>query len=180
VPFVQAGDQDGSQHRESRPAKSPSGAIDVRQSFAPGAEQQNAQHSIAEDVPALADVEVQMLEVPVVHPKQEMQQRIKHAAGVVGRGEVRRFNGDDDQPQDCGDPGLQNPVAVGAQAGVESVVGKSPLLAKDARKGASGFEKEARRFLFDGIVGSLASDHDVMDVAFAQAGPTDAHEARLL
>src|SRR3981081_945015 len=38
----------------------------------------------------------------------------------------------------------------------------------------------ALRTLLDRIVGSLASDHDVVHVTLAQARSADAHEARLL
>src|SRR5579859_4907775 len=40
-------------------------------------------------------------------------------------------------------------------------------------------QKRASRS-FDMIIGSLAGDDDVVDVAFAQAGAGDAHESRLL
>lgn len=69
MPFVEACDQRGSQHRQNRPAQSPLCAHHDRQSFAPGAEQQNAQQAVTENVSALADEEVPMLEVGVVHPQ---------------------------------------------------------------------------------------------------------------
>src|SRR5579862_5395930 len=34
--------------------------------------------------------------------------------------------------------------------------------------------------LFNGIVGGFPGDHDIVDVAFAEAGAADAHEAGLL
>ena len=57
-----------------------------------------------------------------------MQQGIENAAGVVG-GEIRaRLDGDDDQPQDGGDPGFQNMVTVGLKrVGAQS---RDPTLRK--------------------------------------------------
>src|SRR3984957_13501486 len=129
---------------------------------------------------ALAKVEVKVFEAPEVHPEQKRQQRVEESAGIVGGGEIGRFDGDDDQPQGCGDPSFQNTVPVRTQAGLMLVAGQSSLLAKEARNGAPKFEKTTRRFLLNRIVGSLGGDHHVGYVAFAQAGAADADEARLL
>src|SRR5271169_6333737 len=58
------------------------------------------------------------------------------------------------------------------------VVGNPPF-AKNAKDGALSFAV-TRPLLFDGIVWGLAGDHDVVHVAFAQAGAADADEARFL
>src|SRR6266567_5187903 len=78
-------------------------------------------------------------------------------------------------------------VAIGGQSSGRPGVRKSPPFAKNTKDGAPsfflppGFLAPGRRpFLLDGIVGGLASDHDVVDVAFAEAGATDAYEARFL
>ena len=49
---------------------------------------------------------------------------------------------------------------------------------RDNRQDAGAAWNAAR--LFDGIVGSLARDHYIVNVALAQTGATDADEARLL
>jgi hypothetical protein len=73
-----------------------------------------------------------------------MQHGKKKAAGVVG-GEISgRLNANHDQPQNCGDPGFEDLVAIGAQVSAEPIVTKFPpfdklragFLAKDARNGA--------------------------------------------
>ena len=82
---------------------------------APGAEKQEAQYAVADDVAGLANEEVPVLEVVPVHAEKEMQDGIENPAGVVG-GEISGgFDGDDDQPQNRGDPSLQNIVAIGVQ-----------------------------------------------------------------
>ena len=55
------------------------------------------------------------LEVSRVDTKEEMKQRVQDVAGVLS-GEVgRRFNGDNDQPQDGCDPSLKKVLPVGVQ-----------------------------------------------------------------
>src|ERR1700674_5740260 len=73
VPFVQTGNHGGAQHREGRPPKSPPSTIDDRQCFPPGAKQQDAQHAVAEDVSAFANVKVPVFKVGAVHPEEKMQ-----------------------------------------------------------------------------------------------------------
>lgn len=163
MPLVKTGYQRGSKHRDARPPRRPLWISECRQSFAPRAEQENAQQSVAEDVAALADVEMPVLEAIPVHPEEKMQYGIKDAAGVVS-GEIRsRFNGNDDQPQHGGDPGLENMVTVGGQASAAPAIPEFPTL-----------------LLLDRIIRSLAGDHDIVYVALAQAGAADAHEARFL
>ena len=104
MPFVQTRHERGSEDCQGGPAQRPLGIVDRGQSFAPRAEQQNAQQSVAENMTAFANVEVPLLEVGVVDAKEKMQQGIEESAGVVGREPRGRFDGDDDQPQNCGDP----------------------------------------------------------------------------
>lgn len=116
VPFVQARYQGGSEHCDVGPAQSPSRATGDRQRLTPGAEEQEAEQAVPEDVAAFANEEVPAQEVRPVQAEQEMQQRIEKPAGVVS-GEPRGgLDGDDDQPQDRRDPGFENLMTIGVQA----------------------------------------------------------------
>ena len=90
-----------------------------------------------------------------LQPKKEVQQRVENSAGVFGRGEVRGLTHDDAEPQDRRDPGLQQMLLGRVQARLSR-----PLLHR--------------------IIRRLASDHHIVHVALAQAGPADAHKSRLL
>jgi len=103
-------------------------------------------------MPALANEEVPVFEVGQIHAEKEMQNRIKNPAGVMRRQHRRGFDGDDDEPKNRRDPCLEKMLPLRVQT----------------------------RALLDGIVGSLAGDHDIMHVAFAQSCAADAHEASLL
>ena len=131
---------------------------------------------------AFAKEKVYGLELFPIDAEQIMQQGKKEAAGVVG-GKIRgRLNANYDQPQDGGDPGFEDLVAIGGQTREGPAVPEFPPFAKNAKDGAPTFSSPPSRLtrLFDGIVGGLAGDHDVVDVAFAQAGAADADEARFL
>ena len=94
----------------------------------------------------------------LVDPEQEVHDRIQKTTGVLRRKIGRRFYGDDDEPEDQCDPGFQDLVAVAGQRD-RSVV--SPLAAKvAARMGHAAL-------LFNSVVGSLARDHDIVDMALA-------------
>src|SRR5579863_172509 len=179
MPLVKTGHQSGPEHGDTRPAESPFCVAHDRQRFAPGAEQQDAEQSVTEYVAALADVDVPVLEAGVIQAEQEMQNGIENAAGVVG-GKVRAgLNGNDDQPQDGGDPGFENVVTVGGHADLEPKVPRFPPFAKCAKGGAPSFVL-VNGTLLDGIVRGLAGDHYIVNVAFAEAGAADADEARFL
>lgn len=175
VPFIQARDQGGAHDCNGRPAWSPWAAIHAGKSFPPGTKQQDAEERVSEDVSALAQESMPRFEAGVVNPKQKVQHRVKEAAGVLRRQIGRRLDGDDDEPQDQGDPGLQNMVAGVFQLCRESASGLNTgaRRPRDSRRAAGAT-------LFDGIVGSFARDHDVVYVALTQAGPADAYESRLL
>src|ERR1700693_4019639 len=129
-----------------------------------------------------------------------MQQRIENAAGVLGREHGAGFNGNKDQPEDRGNPGLQKIALVGVQAAEHrwrEAARRTMRIETAAPKG--GVEKESatpcleacpdtnleacpdtKLALFDAIVGGLAGDHYVVDVALAESGAADADEARFL
>ena len=107
VPLVETGHQRGPQHCDIPPAEGPLGISEGGQGFSPRAEQKNAEQAVAEDVSALAHVEVPVLEVLRIDmPNRKCSSGIEKAAGVVGGEICGRFDRDDDQPQDCGDPGF--------------------------------------------------------------------------
>lgn len=161
MPLVETGNECGSEKRDGCPTRGPFHVAHGRQSGAPGAEEQDAQNCITHNVAGLADVEVPMVKLLPVQSKEKMQKGIENPAGVM-RGEQRAgFNGDDDQPQDRGDPGFQKFVAVVAQA-------------------RSGSWTKIATVLFDAIVGRLTGNHHIVDVALAKSGAADANEACFL
>lgn len=109
----------------------------------------------------------------VIDAEQKMQQRIKEAAGLL-RGEIRRrFDRDNDQPQDQRDPGFQCIVATGFQFVQRAPASRTKSL-QEIRK------REAEAELFNGIVRGFARNHDIVNVALAQSGAADANETRFL
>ena len=114
MPFIEAGDQESPEHCEACPTNGPLARL-RRQSFSPGAEQEETQQGVTDDVTGLAQKVMPGLEMGRVDAEEEMKNRIQNMAGVLS-GEVGRgFNGDDDQPEDSGDPRLEKVLPVGAQ-----------------------------------------------------------------
>ena len=106
VPFVQARDQGGSEHCNASPSQSPLRIAARRQRLPPRSKKENTQQAVADDVPSFTDVEVPRFESGTINAKEKMNDRIKEPTGVV-RGEIRRrFDRNDDQPENCGDPGF--------------------------------------------------------------------------
>ncbi len=93
-----------------------------------------------------------MMKLFPVQTKKKMQNGVQNAAGVAGRQHGAGFDGNDDKPQDRCEPRLQKILLVRIQ----------------------------ERGLLDAIIRSLACDHNVVNVALAQAGTADAHEACFL
>ncbi len=108
MPLVEAGYDCRSENRDHRPAQSPPNIVHCGQGRMPGAEKKNAQNAITDDVAGLANVEMPEFEARPIHAKKKMQDRIKDPAGVMRREPRGRFNGDHDEPQNRGDPCLQN------------------------------------------------------------------------
>ena len=78
------------------------------------------------------DENVIRLKSGLVDPKQKVQSRIEKVASIL-RGEIgRRFDRDNDEPEDQGDPGFQDLVAIGRQAGQVNAVQSLP---KTTRQG---------------------------------------------
>jgi hypothetical protein len=152
VPLVEAGDESSAQNRDGRPTRRPLHIAHRGQGGAPRAEKQNAQRAIADDMSCLANEEVPVFKVLPVQAEEEMQHGIENAASVMGRKQCAGFDGNDDQPENGGDPRLENFMSIGAQ--------------------------EAG--LLDAIVGGLAGNHYVVDMALPESGAADADEARFL
>ena len=133
MPLVEAGDEGGSEEGDDRPTDGPSRVSQGRKGLSPGAEKEDAEQAVTEDVSALANVEVPGLEVRQVHAEEIMQQGEEDAAGGVGGEIFRRLNSDDDQPQDGGDPGFESFVAVGGQASGAPAVPEFPPFAENAK-----------------------------------------------
>jgi len=114
MPFVEAGDQESPEHCEACPTNGPLARL-RRQSFSPGAEQEETQQGVTDDVAGLAQKVMPGLEVGRVDAEEEMKNWIQDMAGVLS-GEVGRgFDSNDDQPEDSGDPCLEKVLPVGAQ-----------------------------------------------------------------
>jgi hypothetical protein len=152
VPLIKAGHESRHQHRDAGPSHRPSRISRSREGFAPRTKRENAQDAVADHVSTFANVEVPNFETLPVHAKKIVEHWIEDPAGIAGGEQRGGLDGDDNQPQDRGDPGFEKIVPSGGQS----------------------------RALLDGIVGSLAGDHNVMDVALAESSAADAHEARFL
>src|ERR1700730_17653470 len=93
-----------------------------------------------------ANVKVPVGEVEAVPPDKEVQHRIQNPAVIFGGKQCARFNGDDDQPYNGGDPSAQDSMLAGDQArgcrrwrqrkirielpAPKDRIGKTPLLAR--------------------------------------------------
>jgi len=135
------------------------------------------------------------LKLRIVDAEQKMEDRIEYPAGLLRREISRRFNGDHDEPENQGNPGFQDMIAITAQTSripwgdligsfvqfpsLGCICGRN-LSTKRPVLYTSLLARDDSRSLFDGIVGGFAGDHDVVHMAFAQAGATDADETRLL
>ena len=174
MPFIEAGYDRGSKHSGGRPTWSPFRPVLRRQRFAPRTKQKDAQQSVTEDVSALAHEEVEVFKARVGNAEKIMQYRIQKSTGIMRREPGGRFDRNDDEPQDRGNPGFQDFVAVLAQSCIEKVgsAGDSPAVA--------GATRPRPKTLFNRIIRRFASDHYVVNVALAQSGAADTDETRLL
>jgi|SRR5579872_641300 len=116
VPLVKSGYKCRTKYRDGRPLGTPLRGIDPRKRFTPGAEQKDAEQSIAEDVTALTEEGVQRFKRGPIDAKQKVQNRIKKPACLLRREICRRLDGNHDEPQNQCDPGLQNMMTVGGHA----------------------------------------------------------------
>jgi hypothetical protein len=152
MPLVEAGDKCCHQDGDARPSHSPQRISECGESFAPRPIRQNTQDAVADDVATFANIKVPLMKVGPVQAEEPVQQWIENPAGICGRKQRTRFNGNNDHPKDRGDPCFEKIVLAGAQICA----------------------------LLDGIIGSLAGDHDIVNVALSQTCAADAHEARFL
>lgn len=106
MPFVEARYNRRSKHSDPGPAKGPLGMAGPGQGFAPGTKEEEAQQSIADNVPSLAEKMMKRSELSSCDSEQIMEKRIKKSARIIRRKIRGRLNANDDQPQDCGDPGF--------------------------------------------------------------------------
>jgi len=116
---------------------------------------------------------MQVLETGMSNAEKIVQQRVEKSAGVMRGEPSRRFNRDDDQPQNRGNPRFQDLVAVLGQSCVEAGWDAGVRRPRDDQQSGA-------TTLFNGIIRGFARDHDVVNVTLAQAGAADAHETRLL
>lgn len=130
----------------------------------------------------LTDVEMPDQKSGRVQTHQEMQNRIENSACVIGGRQIGGFTGDQEEPEAGGDPGLQYLLFPGIHAAApQKESGRNPVVSKSVKpRRARGFTTGSELDLFDGIVGSLARNHDIVDVAFAEPSAANADEASLL
>jgi len=182
VPLVKAGNERGHKKSDTCPLNRPPRQARTSQRRPPGAEQEQAQHKIAGKVTQLAYIEMPCEKTDWIQAHQEMQNRIKNSAGVVGGSQIGGFASDQEEPQAGGNPGFQYLLLRGVHAGApkkESGCDPAPsksLKPRMARRSTKASELE----LFDGIVWRLARDHDIVNVAFAEPGAADPDKASLL
>ena len=115
-----------------------------------------------------------------VQAHQEMQNRIKNSAGVVGGSQLRGFANNQPEPKAGGDPGLQYLLLRGVHAEVPQEESGCNPLGSQSVKPQIAREKGGELELFDGIVWRLAGNHHIVDVAFTQPGAADPDKASLL
>lgn len=98
MPLIEAGNNDSAENRDARPTQGPLCIIHSWESGAPGAEEQDAQDRIAHHVATFANIEMPLVKARHVQAKKKMQQRVKNPAGIAGREQGARFNGNHDEP----------------------------------------------------------------------------------
>lgn len=134
MPFVEAGNQQSAEHCKRSPPKAPPARCH-RQSLSPGAKKEEAQQRVTDHMAGFAEQVMPRLKLSRPHTEQEMKNRVKDVASVLS-GEVGGgFNGDDDQPQNGGDPDFQEFALMGVQDSRES---DAPCLARSAKDEAPG------------------------------------------
>jgi hypothetical protein len=181
VKFVEARHHKRAENGDVRPAPRPLHA-GRRPCYAAGAKQQPTQNRISHHVAALPHVVVPKFKSLQVHVEQVVEYRIENPAGVVGRAQVGRFNGDDDDPKGRRKPSFNElvpsrfqasgpPAIVEVQRATNNASGKARVLILVACRNS---------VLLNRIVGSLARNHDVVNMALAQSRAANAHEACLL
>lgn len=115
MPLIEAGYDQRPEQGNIGPAQRPFRISTQRQRVSPGAEQEDAEDAISEKVAGLPDVVMPYLKLGMIQPKNKMQDGIKKAAGVACGKIRRRFNGDNNQPKNSGDPGFYEVRSVPAQ-----------------------------------------------------------------
>ncbi len=120
MPFIEAGDKCRAEYGNVGPPKAPPGGPRLGKRFSPGAEQEEAEQAVADYVPCFSQEVVPRLEVRVIDAEQEMKNRVENAAGVLPGQVWSRLDGDDDQPEEGGDPCFQSFALMRIQAGRES------------------------------------------------------------
>ncbi len=115
MPLVEAGHDQRSEQSDIGPTQRPLGIPSQRQRVSPGAEQEDAEDPVPEKMAGLPDVVMPYLKLRMIQSKNKVQDGIKESAGI-GCGKIgRRFNGDNNQPENSGDPGFYEVIPVPAQ-----------------------------------------------------------------
>ena len=104
MPFIESGDKGRAEKCQTCPAPGPRVTVQ-RESGFPSAIEKNAQDSITEDVAGLAhDVMPEIEFVDIDMSEEEGEDYVKDVSSVGGRKQVGRLDGDERQPQTCGEP----------------------------------------------------------------------------
>ena len=152
MPFVETGDEHSHQERNRSPSHAPCDGRCYGKRCPPCPKQQEAQREVSDKMACLPNVEMPNSKAAWIQSEKKMQNGIQKFAGII-RGKITgRFDPDNAQPNNGGDP-------------------RFPELSGRFLQWA---------VLFHGVVRGLAGDHDVVYMAFAQSCHTDANEACFL
>ena len=106
VPFIHGSNESSSRPGEQRCRPQP--RMHLMERGPPSAQQQQAQHAVAQDVSRLAEVMMKDEEVVEIDfAEQTRQQRIQQAPCILRREEIGGFKGDQADPNDGRPPGAQ-------------------------------------------------------------------------
>ena len=103
MPFVERGDECRAEQRDCGPLQAPARA-ETRKGRTPGAEKKNTKREVAHDVSRLSQYRVPQREPLRIQTEKKMKYRVQEPPSMLCRAEVRRFDGDDRQPDGGREP----------------------------------------------------------------------------
>ena len=113
VPFIHGRNECGSYPGEQ--GSTPHPRLHPVKRRAPPAQQQQAQHAVAQNMSGLAEVVMEDKEIAEIDfPENAREDRIQHVPGILRREQIGRFKGDQTDPDHGRPPGAQE---IGARSG---------------------------------------------------------------
>jgi len=107
MPLVQTRDQHRHKKSNHGPTQSPGRSPRQTQRRTPGAKKKKTQGKVTHEMPAFPDVMMHHLEACRIQTHEEVKQRIKKSAGVLGGKRVGGFDCNQRHPQQRGNPRLE-------------------------------------------------------------------------